>query len=1444
MMNYKYLILVLTGILGISTSLQARQYVGSTSGKRGAGGGTSIAANCNQPTSSEFLEINNVRALIQTGGDMWWDLVGQAQYEIPSGSGRTALFAGSLWLGGEDQSGQLKLAALRFRAQGTDFWTGPLSTTDAEITPETCNQYDEHFRTTRAEVSLFREWYNCNQDPDCDGQELFPGYQIPKSILEWPAHGDPSAPFNQDFQLAPFIDNNGDGVYNPQVDGDYPRYQLDGVEDCGSSRIVDIYGDENLWWVFNDKGNIHTETGGEAIGMEIRAQAFGFATNDEVNNMTFYNYELHNRSTFVLTNTYFGFFVDSDLGNAQDDYVGCDVSRGLGYAYNGDELDESAGGAVGYGTNPPAIGVDFFQGPFQDDDGKDNCLCLNDYDGAIADDGIPYTGLGVGYGDGIPDNERLGMRAFLYFNNGGGNVGDPQTAPEYYNYLRSFWRDNSRMVYGGRGTQNDFEAPLIEADFMFPGDSDPIGWGTGGTVREPWTEVTAGNAPADRRFVQSSGPFVLAPGAVNNVTVGVVWSRANSGGANASVSKLLVDDQKTQALFDNCFQLLDGPDAPNLEVVELDQEIILTVGNSATSNNYNESYAEADPFIIPPDSLSPQEALEYQTYKFQGYQIYQLADASVSASDIYDDTRARLVFQSDIKDDVEDLTNYIFNTEVEAEEALPRVVNAQNDGIIKSVRIDQDLFAEGDRTIVNHKTYYYMAIAYAHNNYKTYKQNSPDDLDGQKTPYLPSRRSATGPIPVTTAIPHKPSVKNNGTVLNSIYAQSVPVVKLEGLGNSGFNLDIPDSVANNILTGNTRTYIDYVMNQTPIQVQVVDPLSVRGGNYTVVFKDTSAAQDMTNSYWEVFDADTDSLLATSGSSIQIGSEEIVPGLGISIRTRQQAFPGDIDNTDNNGMLTSTIEFSDDSKAWLTGFGDNDGGQDSVLNWIRSGTADDDSSPANNDYDPDPDDFIDPNEDYENIIDRWWAPFRMSSPLAHNPSSNIRLVPSGTINHTGSGGLFQIARANSSYVLQYLNNVNLYITDDQDKWTRSPVIEAQDDPNLSIGGAFKMHLRQSPSVDKDGNPADTTNGGTISTDPNSASFIATTGMGWFPGYAIDIETGERLNIAFAEDSYLISENGADMVWNPTSTETEGAFGGDRRYGGKHFIYIFRNNIVEENATAFPYFLEENPSARMPAYDAGQFIVDKLSVGARDEIQQVWRACNWVAYPRLVLGRSILETDVTVKLRVTSPFRRHSTLTETKSVGDQLENGVQYLVEAGPVLYNDSVYVRGTVIYGTGDELEYTPVFRGTNPTPILNEDTANIVRQTLNGGLPVYQFSLNGLEPSTNIKSVADDALEIINVVPNPYYAYSTYEVDKIDNRVKIVNLPERATIKIYTMNGILVREFTKDDPNITSIDWDLKNHARIPIASGVYLIHVDVPGVGEQVIKWFAVMRPVDLDSF
>lgn len=104
------------------------------------------------------------------------------------------------------------------------------------------------------------------------------------------------------------------------------------------------------------------------------------------------------------------------------------------------------------------------------------------------------------------------------------------------------------------------------------------------------------------------------------------------------------------------------------------------------------------------------------------------------------------------------------------------------------------------------------------------------------------------------------------------------------------------------------------------------------------------------------------------------------------------------------------------------------------------------------------------------------------------------------------------------------------------------------------------------------------------------------------------------------------------------------------------------------------------------------------------------------------------------------------------------------------------------------------------------------------------------------KLTAENALQLINVVPNPYYAYSAYEKDQVDNRVKVVNLPDVCTVDIYTVNGKLIRSFSKDEA-ITSLDWDLKNQAGVPIGSGLYIIHVKVPDVGEKTIKWFGAMR-------
>ena len=79
------------------------------------------------------------------------------------------------------------------------------------------------------------------------------------------------------------------------------------------------------------------------------------------------------------------------------------------------------------------MGVDFFEGPYQDAVGIDNPL-TDVFSDAIDSLGIPYEGIGIGYGDGVVDNERYGMRKFLYYNWNFGINGQPTLASHYCYY--------------------------------------------------------------------------------------------------------------------------------------------------------------------------------------------------------------------------------------------------------------------------------------------------------------------------------------------------------------------------------------------------------------------------------------------------------------------------------------------------------------------------------------------------------------------------------------------------------------------------------------------------------------------------------------------------------------------------------------------------------------------------------------------------------------------------------------------------------------------------------------------------------------------------------------------------------------------------------------------------------------------------------------------------
>ncbi|MEO8067399.1 MAG: T9SS C-terminal target domain-containing protein [Flavobacteriales bacterium] len=1333
--------------------------------------GQAKAGDCSPATQKTEIDLNNVRALIETGGNMWQDRSspGGPAYEVPKTedrSGPHALFAGSLWMGGLSPDNQLKLAAVRFRQVGNDFWPGPLTNDGtASIAADVCTDFDKTWKTNRNDVARHNGYYLCLNDPDCNVNEEFPGYIAPSIFSEWPAIGDVAA--GQDLYIAPFNDFNGDGDYEPG-DGDSPGYDLDGTIDCKSrfrEDAIPLFGDENIWWVFNDNGNAHSESSGQPIGMEIRAQAFAFATNDEVNNMTFYNYVVINQGTQTLTNTYFGQWVDCDLGCANDDYVGCDVQRGLGYAYNGTDNDAGSacvGGGIGYGVQPPAIGMDFFEGPYQDADGVDNPL-TTDCNAARAGFGIPYKGIGIGYGDTVVDNERYGMRAFLYHNNDGSVTGDPDIAIDYYNFLRAIWKDNSPNLYGGTGHIDGGGDPNTPAQYMFPGDSDPLGWGTNCVPQAPWSEITEGNPPADRRFIQSAGPFTLEPGAYNNITVGAVWARATAGGPVASVEEVRKADDKAQSLFDNCFKILNGPDAPELNVAELDRELILYINNPGNSNNnvlIPEDYVELDPAI-------PESATD-RFYRFQGYLVYQVANAEVSASEVNDLNKARLIYQGDIEDGVSQLVNYNYDPDINLPVPV-EMVNGADAGIAHSIRVTEDQFAQGDVRLINFKTYYFIAIAYGYNNYADY---NPVALTGQAFTFKSSRKGVNGEIVPFSGIPHKPTPSEGGTIIQAEYGTGFPLVRLEGDGNGANRIELEETTIDAIMSGSPwrQDQLLFKRGLAPVVVKVIDPLNVPKGRFELWFNDVTP-NDLADATWSLVALDRDESGGPNGEpdgapdtlhserSIAVLNEQLVPDWGLSVTVQQFEYPG-VGDQFTDPIDAGSWTFAGDP--WCYGVPDDEG--ENPFNWIRSGTSDEDGN-SYNDYVGEDDEEV-----YEGILTGMWAPWILCGDTAFQPCSPDLEV---------SRNVSRIANSRPTLIV---------LTADKNRWTRCAVLENEENPSLAQGGVAKNHLRSGASVDKNGRRA-----GSSGANDNEATMNGTqpNGMGWFPGYAIDIASGERLNMAFSENSFWGADlgngqnNGRDFLFNPDDRLVTNL--GQPLFGGCHWIYVFGNANRLDGTSANTF---------MPQYDEGAFTYSKLTENSSTSRRNVFRSTEWVGSVVMAPGMQM------------------------NSVEDGLIPN-----ESRIILETKQPYTQYVDPYGG-----YAPHIP-SDPNGLRN------------GGRPLYTFSSDALSTLTALHDVAVDALDLIGIVPNPYYSFSGYETSRLDNRVKFVNLPQTCTISIYNVGGTRIRKYDKDN-DLTFLDWDLRNGNTVPIAGGTYICHIDVPGVGEKVIKWFGVIRPVDLQNF
>ena len=453
---------------------------------------------------SDYLDINNIRASVVASsflnlGDSWNYPQG---FEFPKGSKKFSAGASGVWVAGINDWGQLKVAAQTYGLGEYDFGPGPLNNGDATISFDLIQKYNYVWKISYNDINDFITNYN-------NRNIQYNAYNPKADLLNLPTELIDNWGIHQPF--AKYIDHNNDGKYNPKTDGDYPN----------------IKGDQALYYVFNDNSSFHSASGGGAIGLQVNAIAYAYGCpkvvegRKELLNTTFYNYKLYNRSNNKLNQAYISIWVDGNIGDGQDDYVGSNPKKGYAYAYNGDGND-----AV-YGNILPATGTVILKAP----KAPLNDSIDNDYDGII---------------DEI-DEELLKPNIF-YFNHAPfGSIGgvvnsDPQNASQAYQYLTGNWRDGTPFTCGG-----DAYGGTTSTNEVFPG----INATSTVCALSNWTEKNVGNISGDRCYLLSIGPFTFNAHDSTEIEFAFVTSVDSSsiGNTDGSVAKLENDIIKVKNFY-------------------------------------------------------------------------------------------------------------------------------------------------------------------------------------------------------------------------------------------------------------------------------------------------------------------------------------------------------------------------------------------------------------------------------------------------------------------------------------------------------------------------------------------------------------------------------------------------------------------------------------------------------------------------------------------------------------------------------------------------------------------------------------------------------------------------------------------------------------------------------------------------------------------------------
>jgi hypothetical protein len=132
------------------------------------------------------------------------------------------------------------------------------------------------------------------------------------------------------------------------------------------------------------------------------------------------------------------------------------------------------------------------------------------------------------------------------------------------------------------------------------------------------------------------------------------------------------------------------------------------------------------------------------------------------------------------------------------------------------------------------------------------------------------------------------------------------------------------------------------------------------------------------------------------------------------------------------------------------------------------------------------------------------------------------------------------------------------------------------------------------------------------------------------------------------------------------------------------------------------------------------------------------------------------------------------------------------------------------------------------------DQFEIFHTNINYVTDVFSYMAPTFEKSD---ALAKEDVNKINVFPNPYYGYQYREISRDQHYVTFSHLPDQATLRIFDLSGVLIKTIDHVASSGQFDYWNLQNESGYPVASGIYVVYVDMPALGTTKILKLAVIQ-------